>query len=72
MDNRGDTSLFDNPDQLLTYGQVSELLNISVSTLEKYVHRHEIPFVRLTRRATRFRAGDLKKWLLAKTQKELF
>lgn len=60
------TLLFDNLDQLLTYEQLSLWLGLSVRTLEKYVHRSEIPFVKL-KRSVRFRVCDIENWLQSKT-----
>ncbi len=60
------TRLFDNLDQLLTYEQLSQWLGLSVRTLEKYVHRSEIPFVKL-KRSVRFRIHDIEIWLQSKT-----
>ena len=58
--------LFDNQEHLLTYEQLSMWLNISVSTLEKYVHRNEIPAVRIGRKALRFLRSDIQQWLQSK------
>ena len=59
-------SLFDNSEQLLTYEQLAEWTQISRSTLEKYVHRMEIPFIRFNERCVRFSLKDIKNWLLSK------
>ena len=60
------TPPFDNLDQLLTYEQVSKWLNLSVSTLTKYVHRNEIPFIKLGNRTVRFESSEVRSWLLSK------
>ena len=62
-----DSKLFDNLDQLITYEQLSKWLCISVSTLEKYVHRREIPAIKLNAKVVRFRVEDVKNWLHGRT-----
>ena len=59
-------SLLENSKQLLTYEQLSSWLGLSVSSLEKYVHRNEIPAVRISRKAIRFRVSDIEHWLQSK------
>ncbi len=58
--------LFENLDGLLTYAQMSEWLGLSKSTLEKYVHRRQIPFVRLNAKTIRFQVDDIRNWLRSK------
>jgi len=72
MDVKSSPMLFENLDQLLTYEQLSGWLNLSVSTLEKYVHRHEIPTVRLNTKTVRFHVGDIKAWLLSKSKGAIY
>ena len=61
-------TLFDNPELLLTYDQLSKWIQLSRSTLEKYVHRSEIPFIRINARCVRFLVKDIKTWLLSKKE----
>ncbi len=58
--------LFENLDRLLTYDQMSEWLGLSKSTLEKYVHRRQIPVVRLNAKTIRFQSEDIRNWLRSK------
>ena len=60
-------SLFDNAEQLVTYEQLSQWLGVSRRTLEKYVHRREIPFIKFNSRTIRFRVGEIKNWLQSKS-----
>ena len=60
--------LFDNFEQLLNYEQLSQWLGLSVSTLQKYVHRREIPVVRFNSRNLKFRVADIRNWLLEKSK----
>ena len=64
--NGSDDGLFENLDQLITYEQLSKWMGLSRSTLEKYVHRLEIPFIRINARCVRFLVRDIKNWLLSK------
>lgn len=64
--------LFDNSEQLLTYEQLAEWIQLSRSTLEKYVHRLEIPFIRLNARCVRFLVKDIENWLLSKRKGDSF
>lgn len=67
-----DFTLFDNSEQLLTYEQLAKWTQLSRSTLEKYVHRLEIPFVRINGRSVRFLVKDIKNWLLSKRKGDNF
>ena len=49
-------------DKLLTIKEISELLQIRVSTLYKWVHMELIPHVKVGR-AVRFREKDVAAWL---------
>lgn len=61
-------TLFENFDDLLTYDELSKWLKTPKSTLEKYVHRREIPYIQITRKNIRFHVGTIKKWLLEKSK----
>jgi excisionase family DNA binding protein len=49
----------------MNYKQLSRWLNLSVSSLEKLVHKNEIPYLKLNR-AVRFNVPDIASWLLSK------
>ncbi len=66
MSDSGNVLLFDNVDQLITYEQLCKMTGLSRSTLEKYVQKLEIPFLRFNHRCIRFRVGDIRNWLLSK------
>ncbi len=53
-------------DPLLTARQVAQLTGLTVTTLrdERFRARHGLPVVRLGRRAIRFRAQDVQRWIL--------
>ncbi len=50
-------------EKLMNVEEVSELLNVSVSTVRKWVHTGFIPHVKLGKRSVRFEASALLKWL---------
>jgi excisionase family DNA binding protein len=50
-------------DQLLTYAQAAQLLNLKIGTLYALVAQNRIPHVRLGRRLVRFSRGNLTGWL---------
>lgn len=52
-----------NPDEMLSYEQVSKLLNVSKGTLYCWVHRQVIPHLRVTDRLVRFQRSALSEWL---------
>lgn len=61
--------LFDNridPETLLTYEQAASRLQTPVSTLQKLVHRREIPFCKVGKRNIRFYWPDLVDWFRTK------
>lgn len=64
MDSVGNNgeALFDNQRIGLDYSTAAEALCMSVSTLQKLVHRKEIPFVKVGR-LVRFIPEDLAAWL---------
>jgi excisionase family DNA binding protein len=47
------------PEKLLTTGQAAEVLQVHPKTLYGWVQSKQIPFVRLGRRAIRFRPSQL-------------
>jgi excisionase family DNA binding protein len=53
---------------LLTTAQVAEWLNLSQSTIRKWVHYGYIPHVKLGR-AVRFRKKDVETWIEERTEK---
>jgi excisionase family DNA binding protein len=48
---------------LLTYQELSEHLNIKISTLYALVCRKRIPHIRLSPRFVRFDANEINEWL---------
>ena len=60
------TRLFENFDQLLTYEQTSMWLGLSKSALTKYVHRKQIPYLKLGNKTVRFKVGDVHEWIQSK------
>ena len=58
----GDSALFENLRIGLDYQAASEALCMSVSTLQKLVHRKAIPYVKVGR-MVRFIPEDLAAWL---------
>ena len=50
---------------LLTIGEVSQLINISVGTLYHWISEKRIPVVRFSARCVRFRRSDIEEWLAA-------
>ena len=55
-------------DKLLTTAQVAEWLNVSESTIRKWVHYGFIPYVKIGR-CVRFIREDIEKWLQERTEK---
>jgi len=55
-------------EQLLTTEQVAEWLNMSESTIRKWVHYRFVPHVKLGR-AVRFRKEEIEKWLDERAEK---
>lgn len=53
---------------LLTYADVSEMLGIPRSTIAVWVHRKEIPHIRLGKRTVRFLRSDLAEWMSRRRQ----
>ena len=51
---------------LLTIREVSELTNLSVGTLYRWISEGRIPVVRLSKRCIRFRQSDIEEWIAAK------
>ncbi len=56
-------------DRLLKASEASQLLNIHLMTLYALKRRHEIPFIKIGSRQTRFSRSDLKKWISSKKEK---
>jgi excisionase family DNA binding protein len=54
-------------DELMTYKQLSELLNTPLGTLYALVSQHRIPHVRLGRRFVRFSRTAINTWLAEQT-----
>jgi excisionase family DNA binding protein len=48
--------------QILSYQQLSDWLGVPVSTIQKWVHRREIPYCKAGRHV-RFEAGKVIEWL---------
>lgn len=51
---------------LLNYADAADLLNIPRSTLDGWVHRREVPHIRLSPRTVRFDRDELIQWLRAR------
>jgi excisionase family DNA binding protein len=63
--NRSEAVLFENPRIGLDYQEAARALCMSVSSLQKLVHRQEVPFVKIGR-LVRFIPDDLAAWLKEK------
>lgn len=50
-------------DDLLTYAQAANLLNLKLGTLYALVAQNRVPHVRLGRRLVRFSRSELTAWL---------
>ena len=55
-------------ERLLDTAEIAEQLNMSVSTIRKWVHFGFIPHVKLGR-AVRFREKDVEAWIEERTEK---
>jgi excisionase family DNA binding protein len=55
-------------ERLLDTAEIAEQLNMSVSTIRKWVHFGFIPHVKLGR-AVRFREKDIATWIEERTEK---
>jgi excisionase family DNA binding protein len=55
-------------ERLLDTAEIAEQLNMSVSTIRKWVHFGFIPHVKLGR-AVRFREKDIETWIEERTEK---
>lgn len=51
---------------LLNYKEAARMLNVPKGTLYAWVHRREVPFVRLGKRLVRFSRSALHAWLNAR------
>jgi len=49
--------------KLLTYEEMSAVVGVPVATLQSWVHRRTVPFVRLGKRTVRFDAAVIERWL---------
>lgn len=56
-------ALYDNPDEYLTYGELSQLLNVSVRTLRRWVSFGVVPYVKLGGWTVRFPKAEVAEWL---------
>lgn len=63
--NDKDNRLFENRKLVLTYAEAANALGLSLSALQKMVHRKEIPFAKIGHRV-RFIPDDLVAWLNTK------
>jgi excisionase family DNA binding protein len=52
--------------ELMTTKELMEYLGIEWTTLTKMMHEGNIPFLRLNKRAIRFRKPDIERWLEVK------
>jgi excisionase family DNA binding protein len=55
-------------ERLLDTAEIAEQLNMSVSTIRKWVHYGFIPHIKLGR-AVRFREKDIETWIAERTEK---
>ena len=55
------------PPDLLNYSEAAEFLSVARGTLYCWVHRQEIPFIRLGKRVIRFSRIGLTAWLKSRT-----
>jgi len=52
---------------LLTYQELTLLLRVPVATIQSWVHRRSIPFIRLGRRTVRFDSDVVEAWMRARS-----
>ena len=50
-------------DEKLSYDQVSEEWNLPKPTLYAWVHRRQIPFIRMGKRLVRFSRRSIEQWV---------
>ena len=50
------------PDRMLNYAEAAHFLGLSENTLRRKVATNSIPFIRYSRKATRFRLSELSAW----------
>jgi excisionase family DNA binding protein len=55
-------------DRLLDTAEIAEILNMSPSTIRKWVHYGFIPHVKLGR-AVRFKERDIEEWIVERSEK---
>jgi excisionase family DNA binding protein len=55
-------------DRLLDTAEIADLLNMSPSTIRKWVHYGFIPHVKLGR-AVRFKERDIEEWIQERTER---
>jgi len=55
--------------ELVTYEQLGQMLNVPVGTLQFWVHKHQIPHVRLGKRTVRFDPAEVRDWVARRTHK---
>jgi excisionase family DNA binding protein len=54
-------------DEKLSYEEVARELGVPKATLYAWVHRRQIPFIRLGKRLIRFSRKSLDQWVLARS-----
>jgi excisionase family DNA binding protein len=54
--------------ELLTVDEVAERLRVTKHRIWRMVRNGEIPFTRISKRGTRFRAQDIEKWIEDRTE----
>ena len=52
-----------NKPQMITYQELSDLIQVPIGTLYCMVHKKEIPHLRLGERTVRFLRKDIDKWI---------
>jgi excisionase family DNA binding protein len=62
---------FEEPEHLLTRGQVAELLQVSERTVQRLVQRGELAEIRITQTVGRFALADVEAFLSAKREQRV-
>ena len=51
------------PDPLMKFSELAKYLNLTTQTLRLYVKNDQIPYIRVSDGAIRFRLSDIEGWL---------
>lgn len=57
-----------NADRLMTVEETARYLRLSTGTIRNYVSEGRMPFIRISRRAVRFRKASIDNWLSKREQ----